>query len=303
MKLKADRLFEGITRLAALSLIGIVLLMGLMLFVQAWPSMQAFGFSFIFGSDWDPVAEHYGILPIIYGTLVSSFLAVLIAAPLGIGIAIFLSELAPPGLAQVLGMLIEWLAAIPSVIYGLWGIFFLVPWLRQTVEPVLIQWLGFTPFFQGPAYGIGMLAAGLILSIMILPIISSITREVLKAVPLEQREAALALGATRWETTRLAVLRYGRSGIIGAVFLGLGRALGETMAVTMVIGNRAQIKASLLAPAQTMASVVANEFSEATGKLHIASLVEVGFILMLITLLINAVARLLVLRMGGEHLK
>ncbi len=298
MTLKADRIFNGITRASVISLIGIILLMGLMLFYKALPSLSEFGFDFFWKSNWDPVAEQFGIWPIIYGTLVSSFVAVLMAAPLGIGVAIFLSELSPPRLTGILGMLVEWLAAIPSVIYGLWGIFCLVPFLRGNIEPFLARWFGFLPFFSGPTYGIGMLAAGIILAIMILPIISSITRDVLKAVPLDQREAALALGATKWETTRLAVLRYGRSGILGAIFLGLGRALGETMAVTMVIGNRAEVSLSLFAPGQTMASVIANEFSEATGGLHIASLIEIGLALFLMTFVINSLARLLVWRVS-----
>ena len=294
MLLKADKIFEAITRTALWVLTGLVGSMGLVLVVKSWPALLQFGGHFFIGHVWDPVTEEFGIFPIIYGTLVSSFLAVLLAAPLGIGIAVFLSELAPRSMKNILSLLTEWLAAIPSVIYGLWGIFYLVPWLRRGPEPWLIDHFGFIPLFRGPPYGIGMFAAGLILAIMILPIISSITREVLEAVPLEQREAALALGATRWEATRLAVLRYGRSGIIGAIFLGLGRALGETMAVTMVIGNTPQIAASLFAPAQTMASVIANEFSEATGDLHISALVEIGLALFMITFMINALARLLV---------
>ncbi len=294
--IKADNLLKLVLQFTVISLIGLVLLMGLILFYKSWPALQTFGFKFITSSNWDPVAEEFGALPLLYGTLVSSFLALLIATPLGIGIAIFLSELAPHSIRGFFGILVEWLAAIPSVIYGLWGIFYIIPWLRGTAEPFLIKWLGFIPLFKGPAYGLGMFAAGLILAIMILPIIAAITRDVLQAVPLNQREAALALGATRWESIRMAVLRYGKSGIVGGVFLALGRALGETMAVTMLIGNRPEIKPSLFAPGQTMASVIANEFSEATGGLHIAALTEIGLLLFLVTFLINLLARYLVVR-------
>lgn len=290
----ADQGLRHLTRFFGLSLVGIFLLMGLMLLKESLPAIQAFGWRFPFSSVWDPVQETFGILPFIYGTIVSSLLALLIAVPLSLGIAIFLSELAPFYLKTPIAFLVELLAAIPSVIYGLWGIFFLVPWLRQSVEPFLIDHLGFLPFFRGPPYGIGMFAAGLILAIMIVPIISSISRDVLEAVPTHQREAALALGATRWEAIRMAVLRYGRSGILGAIFLGLGRALGETMAVTMLIGNRAEISLSLFHPSATMASVIANEFTEATGDLYLSALFGIGLALLVITFLINAGARWLV---------
>ncbi|HMB88972.1 MAG TPA: phosphate ABC transporter permease subunit PstC [Candidatus Dormibacteraeota bacterium] len=266
---------------------------------ESWAAMRAFGLRFLVTSHWDPVAGEFGALPFIYGTLVSSLLALLIAVPLSLGAAIFLAELAPAWVRPPVAFLIEMLAAVPSVVYGLWGIFVLVPWLRDWVQPALGRSLGFLPLFQGPPYGIGMLAAGLILSIMIVPYITSVSREVLLAVPGSQREAALGLGATRWETTRIAVLRYGRSGLIGAILLGLGRALGETMAVTMVIGNRPEVSISLFAPGYTMASVLANEFTEATSDLYVSALVEIGLLLLVVTVLVNGLARLLVWSVGG----
>ena len=266
---------------------------------EAWAAVRAFGLRFLVTSHWDPVAGEFGALPFVYGTLVSSLLALLIAVPLSLGAAVFLAELAPTWIRSPVAFLIEMLAAVPSVVYGLWGIFVLVPWLRDWVQPALGRSLGFLPLFQGPPYGIGMLAAGLILSIMIVPYITSVSREVLLAVPGSQREAALGLGATRWETTRIAVLRYGRSGLIGAILLGLGRALGETMAVTMVIGNRPEVSVSLFAPGYTMASVLANEFTEATSDLYVSALVEIGLLLLVVTVLVNGLARLLVWSVGG----
>ena len=294
-----DRVFRRLTRWAALSLVVIVLGLAAVMVRAALPSIHAFGWSFLATSKWNPVTEVFGALPLIYGTLVSSFLALLIAFPLGLGAAIFLAELAPMWIRPPVAFLIELLAAIPSVVYGLWGIFVLAPVLRNWVEPALGSTLGFVPLFQGPPYGVGMLAAGIILAIMVLPFIVAVSREVLLAVPNTQREAALALGATRWEATRLAVLRYGRSGLIGAVLLGLGRAIGETMAVTMVIGNRPEIAVSLFAPGYTMASMIANEFTEATTDLYLSALVEVALLLFVITVIVNAVARLLVWSVGG----
>jgi phosphate transport system permease protein len=294
-----DQLFQFLIRASALALLVIVLSMVVVMTRAALPSIRAFGWKFLYTSIWDPVAEHFGALPLIYGTIVSSVLALVIAVPLGIGAAVFLSELAPTWLSPSVSFLIELLAAIPSVVYGLWGIFVLAPWLRTWVQPALGSTLGFLPLFQGPPYGVGMLAAGLILAIMIVPFIIAVSREVLLAVPNTQREAALALGATRWETTRIAVLRYARSGLVGAILLGLGRALGETMAVTMVIGNRAEISASLFAPGYTMASMIANEFAEATSDLYLSALIEVGLLLMVVTVIVNALARLLVWSVGG----
>lgn len=296
----ADRLFRGTTLCFAFGVVAIMALMAGTMVRSAIPAITTFGWPFLFTSTWDPVAEQFGALPFVYGTVVSSLLALLIAVPLSLGGAIFLVELAPSWLAQPLGFLIELLASIPSVVYGLWGIFVLAPWLRTTVQPILGALFGFLPFFQGPAYGVGMLAAGIILAIMVAPLISGVSREVLMAVPNSQREAALALGATRWEAIRIAVLSYGRSGIIGAIILGLGRALGETMAVTMVIGNRPEIAASLFAPGYTMASVIANEFTEATSDFHLAALIEIGLLLFGVTIIVNTLARLLLWSVAGN---
>ena len=257
-------------------------------------SWNAFGFKFFGGQNWDPVQDQFGALPFIYGTLVSSLVALLIAVPLSIGTAVFLTEMCPVWLRGPLSFFTELLAAIPSVIYGLWAIFVLVPILRQYLQPWLAKTLGWTGFFEGPQFGIGMLAAGVVLAIMIIPVISSLTREVMAVVPSHQREGVLALGATRWEMIRLGVLRNARTGIAGAIILGLGRALGETMAVTMVIGNRPEIAKSLFAPGYTMASVIANEFSEATGDLYLSALVEIGLALFFVTIIVNALAQLLV---------
>jgi phosphate transport system permease protein len=257
-------------------------------------SLNQFGWKFFTGSDWDPVNGNYGAVPFIYGTLVSSLVALIIAVPLSMGVAVFITEMCPRALRGILSYLTELLAAIPSVIYGLWGIYVLIPLLRLYVEPFLARTLGWTGVFSGPMYGIGMLAAGIILAIMIVPIISSITREVLVAVPHQQREAALALGATRWEMIRMGVLRNARAGIFGAIILGLGRALGETMAVTMLIGNRAEIAKSLFAPGYTMASVIANEFSEAADDLNRSALIEIGLALFIVTIIVNIFAQLLV---------
>ena len=296
---RGDRAF----RLALRAVAAGTLLVGLGLVISlGWGSRLAireFGFRFLVTSVWDPVSGDFGALPFIYGTIVSSALAMLIAVPLGLGAAIYLAELAPRWIRPPITFLIELLAAVPSVVYGLWGIFVLVPWLRRVVQPFLGATLGFLPLFQGPPYGVGMLTAGIILAIMVVPFITAVSREVLLAVPNSQREAALALGATRWETTRLAVLRYGRSGLIGAGLLGLGRALGETMAVTMVIGNRPEVSLSLFAPGYTMASVIANEFTEATSDLYLAALVEIGLLLFVVTIAVNALARLLVWSVGG----
>jgi len=275
-----------------------------LLFVLLYESSEAvrlFSWRFFTTSTWDPVAENFGVLPFIYGTLVTAFLALLQAVPLGIGTALFLSEMAPGWVRTPVSFLVELLATIPSVIYGLWGVFVLVPWSRNYIEPALSSTLGFLPFFQGPAYGVGMLTASMILAVMTVPYITSVAQEVFRAVPTTQREAALALGATRWEMMRMAVLPYGRTGLIGAVMLGLGRAIGETMAVTMVIGNRADISASLFAPANTMASVIANEFSEASTEMYKQALIEVGLVLLLVTLTVNACARLLVWSVAGPE--
>jgi phosphate transport system permease protein len=280
--------------LSALSIFGIVALIATELVMRSQMSITKFGMGFFFRQAWDPVSGDFGALPFIYGTLVSSFLALLMAVPLAIGLAIFLTEMCPRFLRGPLAFLTELLAAIPSVVYGLWAVFVLVPILREHVNPFLVKTLGWTGFFSGPNFGIGMLAAGVILAIMILPIISSLTREVMTAVPHTQREAVLALGATRWEMIRVGVLRNARIGIVGSVILGLGRALGETMAVTMVIGNRPEIAKSLFAPGYSMASVIANEFSEASDDLYLSALMEIGLALFIVTIIVNALARLLV---------
>ena len=291
-----DRIYEIVTRACALVVPALVVAIAVAVFAAAWPAFAKLGLSIVTTSDWDVAGGPFGAAPAIFGTIVSSIVALIIATPLAIGVAIFLSEFSPSWLRQPVGFLVDLLAAIPSVVYGLWGIFVLIPLLREHVMPFLRDTLhlGATPFFSGPAYGPSMLAAGVILAIMALPYISSVSREVLMAVPRSQREAALALGATRWEMIRDAVIPYARSGIIGGIMLGLGRALGETMAVTMVIGNRPEISASLLAPGYTMASLIANEFSEATNDLHLSALMAVGAILFIITLIVNAVARWLV---------
>jgi phosphate transport system permease protein len=297
-----DRIYEIITTACALVIPALVLAIAIAIFVGAWPAFSKLGLSIVTSSDWDVQAGKFGAAPAIFGTLVSSALALVIATPLAIGVAVFLSEFSPVWLRQPIGFLVDLLAAVPSVVYGLWGIFVLVPMLREHVMPFLRDTLhlGSTPFFTGPAYGPSMLAAGVILAIMALPYISAVSREVLMAVPRSQREAALALGATRWEMIRDAVIPYAKSGIIGGIMLGLGRALGETMAVTMVIGNRAEISASLFAPGYTMASLIANQFSEATSDLHQSALLAVGAILFVITLIVNAVARWLVWQVSRD---
>jgi phosphate transport system permease protein len=290
----ADRAFRSLMTLCALALVSVVGLILFELLKQSHLSMSKFGFSFLAKSIWDPVAEDFGAIPFIYGTIVSSLLALVLAVPLSLGTALFLTELCPKSVRPILSLLVELLAAIPSVIYGLWGIFVLAPFLRAHVEPFLQKYMGWTGLFFGPKYGFGMLAAGIVLAIMILPIIASITREVVTAVPRQQREAALALGATKWEMLRMAVLRNARPGIMGAIILGLGRAFGETMAVTMVIGNRPEIARSLFAPGHTLASVIANEFTEAVGNTYLSALVEMALILFVLTLIVNALASLLV---------
>lgn len=300
---RGDRIFSLLLKIPSVGLIILLVVIAYFLWDGALPALHKFGWSFGVTSVWDPVRDQFGALPVIFGTLVSSLLAVLIATPLSIGVALFLNELARGRIARILGFLVQMLAAIPSVVYGLWGIFVLAPILRTTVQPALGKTLGVLPFFQGTSYGVGMMAAGIILAIMITPTISSISREVFRAIPRSQKEAALALGATRWEMMQIALLKSAKSGIFGAVTLGLGRALGETMAVTMVIGNRAEISASLFAPSQTMASVIANEYAEATSDMHLSALIAIGLSLFLVTFVINSAARFLVwrttLRFGG----
>ncbi|MBS1550719.1 MAG: phosphate ABC transporter permease subunit PstC [Bacteroidetes bacterium] len=292
-KKAGDIIFENITLLFALILVGLVVFIAIEMFLDSSQSRSKFGFGFIFSQNWDPVKEEFGALTFIYGTIVSSLLALLISLPVSIGVAVFLSEIIHKSLRTSISFLIEILAAIPSIIYGFWGIFVFAPFMRSTVQPFLNTYFGFLPFFKGQIYGTGLLTASVILAIMITPIISSITRDVLKAIPVSQREAAYALGATKWEAIKMALLN-ARSGILGGSVLGLGRAIGETMAVTMVIGNKAQIKESLFEPAYSMASVIANEFAEASGSIHISSLIEIGLILFGVTFIINSLARVLI---------
>jgi phosphate transport system permease protein len=290
----ADSLFYVAMLACGMCILALVIIIVYQLSTKSALSWHAFGWKFFFQSDWDPVNDKYGALPFVYGTIVSSLLALAIAVPLAIGVAVYITEMSPPWLRGPLAFTTELLAAIPSVIYGLWAIFVLVPLLRLYIQPWLSRYFGWTTLFEGPPFGIGMLAAGIILAIMVIPIISSITREVMTAVPQQQREAVLALGATRWEMIRTGVLRNARAGIMGGIILGLGRALGETMAVTMVIGNRPEIAKSLFAPGYTMASVLANEFSEASGDLYLSALVEVGLALFIVTIIVNIIAQFLV---------
>jgi phosphate transport system permease protein len=295
---RADRVYRVVLTALALGLpLFLITLVGQLL-VSAWPSITRFGFHFLWNSVWDPVAGVFGAAPMIFGTLASSLLAVVIAVPLALGVAIYLTEFAPKWLRPPVGFLVELLAAIPSVVYGLWGVFVLIPFLRGYVVPPLRAVLGWTPFFSGVFYGNSLLAGAIILAIMIVPYIAAVSREVLLAVPGTQREAALGMGATRWEAVWTVVVPYGRAGLMGAVILGLGRALGETMAVTMLIGNRHDIGLSVLQPAYTMAAAIANEFSEATTSLYLSALFEVGLLLFVITVLVNAAARLLIWRVA-----
>ncbi len=295
---RSDRIYRTVLTGLSLALPALILVILGVLFVSSLPALRRFGPSFLWTSTWDPVAEVYGAAPMVFGTLASSLLALLIAVPLALGVAVFLTEFSPRWLRQPVAFLVELLAAIPSVVYGLWGIFILIPFLRSYVVPPLKAVLGWTPFLQGVFYGNSLLAGGIILAIMIVPYIAAVSREVLLAVPTSQREAALAMGATRWEAVRSAVLPYGRAGLIGAVILGLGRALGETMAVTMVIGNRHDIGVSVLQPAYTMAAAIANEFNEATTTMYRSALFEVGLVLFVLTVVVNAIARILIWRVA-----
>jgi phosphate transport system permease protein len=294
-----DFLFNTGTGFFALVLVVLVAAIGVVLCIQSMPTIREFGLNFWRTQVWDPVSGNFGALPFIWGTLYSSFLAILIAAPISIGVAVFISELCPNSLKQPLVFLTELLATVPSIVYGLWGVFVLVPAVR-TVQMWVPDWLRAVPLFSGPRNGVSMLAASLILTIMVIPFTSSVAREVLKAVPMAQRETAYALGATRWEVTRV-ILHYARVGIVGAIMLGLGRAFGETMAVTMVIGNNPKMSLSLFAPQYTMAAVIANEFTEAANDLHISALIEIGLVLFIVTFAINAASRLLI--WGMTHQK
>jgi phosphate transport system permease protein len=292
-----DRIFRTVMTMAASVIVIIVLGMIVKMVMSSMPTLQAYGIGFLTGSEWVPSENVFGALPFIYGTVVSSVLALIISVPISIGIAIFLVEQAPAKIARPIAFMVELLAAIPSVVYGLWGIFVLAPFVRDHLGAFLAETLGFLPLFQGRLTGIGMLTGGLILALMITPIITAVVRDVLEAVPNTQREASLALGATKWETTQI-VLGNAASGIAGAVVLGLGRAIGETMAVTMVIGNSPQITASLFEPAYTIASVLAANFADATEELYLSALIEMGLVLFLVTFIINGFAKLLVMRVA-----
>jgi len=290
-----DEAAHLITLIFAASIFLLTVLLVFELFRNSAPPRHKFGWNFFITKTWDPVNEDFGALPFIYGTLVTSAIALVLAVPLGVGAAIFLAEMAPQKISDALTFVIELLAAVPSVIFGMVGLFIMVPFMRTYLDPALKSVFGFLPLFKGPIYGLGFLAAGFVLTVMVVPFIISVSREVLLAVPVDQREAALALGATKWETTWKVVVPYARTGIFGSVFLSLARALGETMAVTMVIGNTAVISASLFSPGYSIASVIAAEFSEATSDMHRDSLIELGLVLFLLTVVLNGLARLMIL--------
>lgn len=297
-----DRFFNGATLVFALIVLALIIALTVILIDSSALSIRKFGFGFLTSIAWDPPRELFGALPFIYGTVVSSALALFLAVPLSLGVAICLSEVAPDWLSEPVGFMVELLAAIPSVVYGLWAIFELGPWIRDYADPALAKTLGFLPLFQGPHISVSMLSAGVVLAIMILPYIASVCTDVFRTVPSSQREAALALGATRWEMIRVAVLPVGFSGVIGAIILGLGRALGETIAVAMIIGNSPTISASLFMPASTLASVIANEFAEATTLMHQSSLMELGLVLLGLGVIVNIAARVMVLNATGRRL-
>ena len=290
----SDIVFRRILAVFPISILILVAGIFFQLVSSCLPSLHKFGLGFLFSRVWDPVAENFGALPFIFGTCVTSLVALLLAVPVGVGTAIYLAEYAPPKVSKAISILVDLLAAIPSVIYGLWGIFVLVPYMRTTVQPFLGKYLGFLPFFQGPNYGVSFLSASIILAIIIVPFIISVSREVILAVPSVYKESAYALGTTRWEAVYDIVLSYGRVGILGAVVLALGRAIGETMAVTMIIGNNAVITPSLFSPGYTLASVLANEFAEATTDIYLSSLIEIGLVLFLVSIIVNILARILI---------
>lgn len=294
-----DRVFRSILFIAAATIVIVVAAMVAMMVSYSLPTIERFGFGFLVGGEWNPSMGSFGALPFIYGTIVSSLIALLISVPISVGVAIFLTEQASVRIARPIAFLVELLAAIPSVVYGLWGIFVLAPFIREYLGAFLQENFGFIPLFQGRLTGIGMLTGGIILAIMVMPIITAVVRDVLEAVPVTQREAALALGATKWETTRI-VLANASAGIAGAVVLGLGRAIGETMAVTMVIGNTPQISASLFEPAYTIASVLASNFADATDEMYLSALIEIGLVLFLVTFVVNGIAKLLVWGVTGK---
>ncbi len=291
-----EHLFRAVVGLAALSVFLLVAAMVFELTKEAWPAIRAFGLGFLVSDRWNPPAEKFGAYPFILGTLVTSLLALLLGTVIGVGAALFLVEIAPAWVRVPVSYTVELLAAIPSVVYGLWGVFVLGPWIQHAAGPFILDYFSWLPFVKGPPLGVGILSAVLILTMMILPTIVAISRDVIAAVPRSQREGILALGATRWEMIRIAVLPYARSGILGAAILGLARAIGETLAVALVIGNSTSVPDSIFSPAYTMASVIANQFREVENDMHLAALIYVGLLLLIITLIVNAIARLLVWR-------
>jgi phosphate transport system permease protein len=291
-----EYIFRGIVTVAAFGVLLLIIAMIYELTREAWPAIHRFGIPFLWSSDWNPPKERFGALPFIAGTLITSMLALIFGTLVGVGAALFLVELAPGWLRAPVSYMVELLAAIPSVVYGLWGVFVLGPWIQHTAGPYILDYLGWMPFVDGPALGVGVLSAVLILTIMILPTIVAISRDVISAVPRSQREGILALGATRWEMIRIAVLPYARSGILGAAILGLARAIGETLAVALVIGNSTNVPDSIFSPGYTMASVIANQFREVENDMHLAALIYIGLLLLIMTLLVNAMARVLVWR-------
>lgn len=290
----SDIVFRRILAVFPISILILVAGIFFQLVASSLPSLKQFGIAFLYHSTWDPVKESFGALPFIFGTCLTSLVALLLAVPIGVGAAIYLAEYAPPNVSKVISILVDLLAAIPSVIYGLWGIFVLVPYMRNTVQPFLGKYLGFLPFFQGANYGVGYLAASIILAIIIIPFVISVSREVISAVPSVYKESAYALGTTKWEAIFDIVLSYGKVGILGAVVLALGRAIGETMAVTMIIGNNAIITSSLFSPGYTLASVLANEFAEADTNMYLSALIEIGLVLFLVSIVVNILARVLI---------
>ncbi|MBV8262606.1 MAG: phosphate ABC transporter permease subunit PstC [Candidatus Eremiobacteraeota bacterium] len=296
-----DQIILGSFTLAAWLVLLLVAALFITLVIAAWPAIKTVGLTSLQSATWDPNSNKFGVLSFIYGTIVTSAIALVLAGPIGIGAALLLAEVAPKRLATPVALLIELLAAVPSVVFGIWGLYVLAPVMRTVVEPALQRWLGFLPLFQGMYYGIGMLTAGVLLAIMVLPTVTAISRDIFEAVPRDQREAMLALGSTKWEMLTRAVIPYARSGIIGALVLALGRALGEAMAVTMVIGNKPAIALSLFAPGYTMASVLANEFTEATGQQYVAMLIGIGSMLFILSMILNVFARLLVLSVAGAR--
>lgn len=292
-----DRIFSSLIKFSGIGFILMFLAMACVIFIKAWPAFSHFGWNFFINSHWNSWKQEFGALSVVYGTVVSSILALILAVPVSVSLALFLNELAPRWLSRILGFIVEMLAAIPSIIYGLWGVFILAPFLRNNVQPFLSKHLGFFPLFEGDFYGIGMMCASIILAIMIIPTISSICKEIFSSVPLSHKEAILSLGTTRWEMFKVAILRGSLSGIVASVVIGFGRAFGETMAVTMVIGNKPVIESSLFSPAQTMASILATQYAEADTELHLASLTAVGFTLFVVSLLFNSVSIFLVWKM------